>query len=249
MTTLTITEQPVTATVSEDVIALTVSESPVTLTIADGVTDHGALNGLEDDDHPQYLTQLRANVLYALLVHTHDDRYFTENEITTLLASYLSISGYDWTTLPNKPTTFTPNAHTHAQSEITNLVSDLATKATQAALLAHEALTTSAHGGIVPNTRTITINGQIFQLNANAVYEDINVAYQVNNIDDDTATDVLYVGLEKSDGTWWIKKLDETVSPTTLRHATNINNGAYSTYTAAWSARTSLTYSLFDTAF
>lgn len=30
-----------------------------------GVTDHGALTGLADDDHPQYLTQAEADVLYA----------------------------------------------------------------------------------------------------------------------------------------------------------------------------------------
>lgn len=29
-----------------------------------GVTDHGALTGLSDDDHPQYLTQARADALY-----------------------------------------------------------------------------------------------------------------------------------------------------------------------------------------
>lgn len=32
-----------------------------------GVTDHGALTGLEDDDHPQYLTEDRADALYATL--------------------------------------------------------------------------------------------------------------------------------------------------------------------------------------
>jgi len=37
-----------------------------------GVTDHGALTGLADDDHPQYLTEAEANALYALLAHLHD---------------------------------------------------------------------------------------------------------------------------------------------------------------------------------
>jgi hypothetical protein len=32
-----------------------------------GVTDHGALTGLDDDDHPQYLQQAEADLLYATL--------------------------------------------------------------------------------------------------------------------------------------------------------------------------------------
>jgi hypothetical protein len=46
----------------------------------------------------------------------------------------------EWTAIANRPTTFTPSAHTHPQSEITNLVSDLASKADAAA-------TTSALAG------------------------------------------------------------------------------------------------------
>lgn len=33
--------------------------------VGGGVTDHGALSGLSDDDHPQYLTEARADALYA----------------------------------------------------------------------------------------------------------------------------------------------------------------------------------------
>ena len=72
-----------------------------------GVTDHGALTGLEDDDHPQYLLttgkaadsdKLDGNDStafataghlhddrYSLLGHPHDDRYYTEVEIDNLL--------------------------------------------------------------------------------------------------------------------------------------------------------------------
>lgn len=35
-----------------------------------GITDHGALSGLEDDDHPQYLTEGRADDLYVRLDST-----------------------------------------------------------------------------------------------------------------------------------------------------------------------------------
>src|SRR5574343_833693 len=36
-----------------------------------GVTDHGALTGLGDDDHPQYHTDARGDARYSLLGHTH----------------------------------------------------------------------------------------------------------------------------------------------------------------------------------
>jgi hypothetical protein len=35
------------------------------------VTDHGQLTGLDDDDHPQYLTEPRADARYSQLGHTH----------------------------------------------------------------------------------------------------------------------------------------------------------------------------------
>lgn len=36
-----------------------------------GVTDHGALTGLADDDHPQYLTDPEGDAQYAPAAHTH----------------------------------------------------------------------------------------------------------------------------------------------------------------------------------
>ncbi|MEA3370811.1 MAG: hypothetical protein U9Q40_05670, partial [Campylobacterota bacterium] len=36
-----------------------------------GVTDHGALTGLGDDDHTQYLTDARGDLKYATIDHTH----------------------------------------------------------------------------------------------------------------------------------------------------------------------------------
>ncbi len=41
-----------------------------------GVTDHGLLTGLADDDHPHYLTQVRG-----------DERYYTETELNILLTA------------------------------------------------------------------------------------------------------------------------------------------------------------------
>lgn len=36
-----------------------------------GVTDHGALTGLSDDDHPQYHNDTRGDARYSAIVHTH----------------------------------------------------------------------------------------------------------------------------------------------------------------------------------
>ena len=66
------------------------------------VTDHGALTGLGDDDHPQYHTDARGDARYVGLTdprlsnartptaHTHDDRYYTESEVDTALAGKAS---------------------------------------------------------------------------------------------------------------------------------------------------------------
>lgn len=48
---------------------------------------------------------------------------------TTDYATQWSTPVTDWTSLTGKPSTFPPSAHVHAESEVTNLVSDLAAKA------------------------------------------------------------------------------------------------------------------------
>ncbi len=55
-----------------------------------GVTDHGALTGLADDDHTQYHNDTRGDARYPLLVHTHDDRYYTETEADAALSGKAS---------------------------------------------------------------------------------------------------------------------------------------------------------------
>lgn len=48
---------------------------PATITSGGGVTDHGALTGLADDDHPQYLNNARG-----------DARYYTQSQVNTSLS-------------------------------------------------------------------------------------------------------------------------------------------------------------------
>jgi hypothetical protein len=45
---------------------------PVQVTV---ITDHGALSGLADDDHPQYHNDARGDARYSLLGHNHDGSY------------------------------------------------------------------------------------------------------------------------------------------------------------------------------
>ena len=72
--------------VDDRVAALLVAGTNVTLTYDDvantltvdatgggGVTDHGALTGLADDDHTQYHNDARGDARYSLLAHTHSN--------------------------------------------------------------------------------------------------------------------------------------------------------------------------------
>jgi hypothetical protein len=75
--------------------------------------------------------------------------------------------------------------------------------------------------------------------------------YIVNHLDDgSTATNVLYVGLAKDDGTYCIKKLDETSSALpVVTYATVTNNPATTTYATAWTNRATMTYDVYQTSF
>lgn len=60
-------------------------------TPSSGVTDHGLLSGLGDDDHPQYLTDARG-----------DARYYTQGQVDSLISSLFPV-GFFATTLVDSP--------------------------------------------------------------------------------------------------------------------------------------------------
>jgi hypothetical protein len=70
-----------------------------------GVTDHGDLDGLADDDHPLYLTEEEADLLYEAIGHDHDadyaaavhthDVYLTEVEADLLYAPLVHTHAHD----------------------------------------------------------------------------------------------------------------------------------------------------------
>lgn len=76
-------------------------------------------------------------------------------------------------------------------------------------------------------------------VDANGVLKS-TTSFQVNDFEE--LTDILYVGMENADGTWWLKKLDESSTPSTLQHATVKNNPSTTSYTTAWTNRATLTY-------
>lgn len=80
--------------------------------------------------------------------------------------------------------------------------------------------------------------------------EDIKNAltsFGTNNIDEYDST-TTYVGKEDKDGNWVIQKID-TSSGTSITYATETNNPTYTTYSDAWTDRTSLTYQSYNQAF
>ncbi len=111
-----------------------------------GITDHGALSGLGDDDHPQYLTpargdgryftqaQVNAAISAAVATASAQDRN-RANHSGTQLSSTISDFNFavqslvgsgggggssDWTAITNKPATFPPSSHTHIASEVSD---------------------------------------------------------------------------------------------------------------------------------
>lgn len=94
-----------------------------------GVTDHGLLTGLSDDDHPQYLNNTRGDARYSLLSHLHDDRYYTETEVDTLLSGKANTS------------------HTHTVANITDLATNYYNKTQVDTSLSAKA---DLVGGVIP---------------------------------------------------------------------------------------------------
>ena len=73
----------------------------VAQTPATGVTDHGGLTGLIDDDHPQYLTNGRGDVRYSPLGHTHALSSLGDVSISGASAGQvLTFDGSRWTAQP-----------------------------------------------------------------------------------------------------------------------------------------------------
>ncbi len=95
-------------------------------TLPGGVTDHGALTGLGDDDHTQYHTDARGDSRYSLLGHNHSGVYDPAGTAASAVSTHAaladgtahSISGVSGlqSALDGKAST----AHTHSAADITS---------------------------------------------------------------------------------------------------------------------------------
>lgn len=117
-----------------------------------GVTDHGLLTGLADDDHTQYHNNARGDARYSQLGHTHAQSDVTNlttdlagkaPTVHTHAAADVTSGSFNIARIPTGSTSSTvcigndarlsdartPLTHTHPQSDVTNLVTDLAGKA------------------------------------------------------------------------------------------------------------------------
>ena len=81
-------------------------------TLPSGVTDHGLLSGLSDDDHTQYHNDARG-----------DARYYTQTQIDTTLSGY-SLTSHNHTGV------YSPVGHTHTASDITDFTTSVDARVT-----------------------------------------------------------------------------------------------------------------------
>jgi len=74
-----------------------------------------------------------------------------------------------------------------------------------------------------------------------------STSFATNDIDEASAT-VTYIGMEDGAGVWYVKKIDTTTG-NSFGHATITNNTTVADYSAAWTARATLTYEDYSEAF
>ncbi|WP_394621272.1 hypothetical protein JNUCC0626_19905 [Lentzea sp. JNUCC 0626] len=102
-----------------------------------GVTDHGALTGLSNDDHPHYLNASRLNTALAPYATTAAlTTGLTGKANTTHTHLTADVTGLD-STLAGKA----PSGHGHAQADVTGLADTLAGKASRT-VIRHAYITT-----------------------------------------------------------------------------------------------------------
>ena len=95
-----------------------------------GVTDHGALTGLGDDDHQQYFNQARGDARYSLLTHNHDGTYepVISPKGTAFNKDFGTTAGTVAEGNHSHSGVYSPVGHTHQIADVTNLQTELDSK-------------------------------------------------------------------------------------------------------------------------
>lgn len=111
-----------------------------------GVTDHGALTGLADDDHPQYHTDARGDARYSLLAHTH--AYDPAGTAAAAVAAHEAAADPhpQYLTTAEGNAAYSPIAHVHTPAAQTLTLSSAAYELSQ----------TVAVGGVTTASRITT---------------------------------------------------------------------------------------------
>ncbi|WP_143467146.1 hypothetical protein [Lentzea kentuckyensis] len=135
---------------SADIVALDARVDALEATPGGGVTDHGALTGLADDDHAQYFNAARlatalspyatvAAVTTSLATKADSPHSHTQDQVSGLTATLASKADGTHTHVIGEVTGLTaaldskaPTAHTHITADVTGLDAALAAKAAAA---------------------------------------------------------------------------------------------------------------------
>jgi hypothetical protein len=142
--TVTAIESQIQTVTTTQEFTLTIASTGFTVTEG-GVTDHGALTGLADDDHTQYHNDARGDARYYTQAQADallDDKQPLSSVLTNTTASFTTADetkldgiaagaevnvNADWNAgsggaqILNKPVTFPPSSHTHVTADVTGL--------------------------------------------------------------------------------------------------------------------------------
>lgn len=105
---------------------VTVPDSDVTLgSGGGGVTDHGALTGLADDDHAQYHNDARGDARYSVLAHNHSGVYDPAGSAAAAQAAAVQRANHTGTQLASTVSDFSTAADARIAAASINALTDV----------------------------------------------------------------------------------------------------------------------------
>lgn len=161
-----------------------------------GVTDHGLLTGLADDDHPQYHNDTRGDLRYAPIVHTHLEADVTDLDRVRWMGIWLSqayvkndmVKDGDWTAIANKATTDRPAPQPDGPPE--NSMVGVFTQSSDISIIkmVHE--------------YTIAQDGFVESLAINPAFWDFNVVTKITTVNIGSGETTIYLNPLMVAGEW-----------------------------------------------
>lgn len=190
-----------------------------------GVTDHGLLTGLADDDHPQYHNDARGDLRYAPIVHTHVEADVTDLDRVRWMGPWLSqayaendmVKDGDWTSVANKATSDRPAPQPDGPPE--NSIGDTFTQDSDISIvkMVHE--------------YTILQDGFLESLAINPAFWDFNVVTKITTVNSASGETNIYLNPLMIAGEWNI--LRRTSMPVTIGSVFTVEFEYYNTTPAS----------------